>query len=152
MANNAPGKALLKVTGILYIVFGTLSFLRAVMPGLIGFGTIRMSIIPNYVFFAERLLSVLLGIMAILYCGKIEKAFLLRILVVFHLVLLILTSFADMFMLIVSGFWAYLFSALLFDFLLVIALACLGLVVPILAWVGVERNAKAYKNMRKSEI
>ena len=149
MANNAPGKTILKVTGILYIVFGSLSFLRAVMPGYLGFGAIWISVIPSYVFFAERLFGILLGVAAILYCAKIERAFLLRILVVIHLALLMLTSFADMFVLAVGGFFTYyLFSALFFDFLIAIALVCLGFVVPVIAWIGVEKNAKAHRIMR----
>ena len=161
MANNAPGKTILKVTGILYIVFGVISILRVtILPALMGFGVFRMTYIMAWSIDLHRLqsiFSIVVGIMAIIFCAKIERAFLLRILVVSHLVLLIYTTFGGLFFVLAlnirHGFLLDLFTALFLIYLLPhIILACFSLVVPIVAWVGVEENAKVYRYVRKSGI
>lgn len=93
MNQKAPGKTLLKVVGILMVVFGVLSFLTNLvnfaMLGTIGEGEMgelleqtitasgitveayRMSV---YITAAGSLLNIVIGIIGIVNCNKIQKA------------------------------------------------------------------------------
>ena len=159
MANNAPGKTILKVTGILYIVFGSISILRVtILPALMDFGVFRMTHVMAWSIDLHRVqsvFSIVVGIMAFIFCAKIDKAFLLRILVLSHLALLIYTTFGGLFrilsLIIHHGVLLHYMTVLFLIYLLPhIILACFSLVVPIVAWVGVEENAKVHRYLRKS--
>jgi len=136
-APTAPGRAMLKVTGILYIIFGGMSIIMALLA-LLGaivmqepgahyyFDADLIEAGAGYVFLISLIMlvqsgfSVFLGIMCVAHCDKVERGSFLRIIIIIHMVFLVASVILDPSLLTVIAF-----------------------IVPIIAIVGASKNAKA---------
>ena len=138
---GAPGKGMLTVCGILYIVFGGMSLLvgmlalfgAAVMAELGEFAAMDMVgatagflAIISILVLIQSGFSIFVGIVAIKNAAVLAKATFVRTVVIIHLVMLILTVALDF------SLWALA-----------------GLVVPIIALIGAQKNVQANEYNRE---
>ena len=135
-APPTPGRGMLKVTGILYIVFGGITMLLALFALL---GTIAMPEYMEYVagisadflavmamvLFIQSGFSLFVGIVAVRNCADAEKATFIRAIVIIHLVMLVLQIIVD----------------ISIGSIPIEAIA--GVTVPIVALVGAQKNVNA---------
>jgi len=135
-SSHAPGKGLLKAAGVLYMIFDILPFCIAlyillflVLAPLPGTSAMLLSDLDfaTIAFFLQCIFGMVVGCILVVNCKKPENAVMLRVMVVVHLVLLVLALFTE--------FFPIFLTALLIP----------SLPVPIVAWIGVERNARANK-------
>ena len=134
--NNAPGKGLLKVTGILFVIFAGISLIGAIIMvaggailgaavgGGAGAALAGVIILAVVLAFLLAILELIAGIFGIKNCDKPEKS---TVCIVFGAIILALTIIN----IIASGFlWTSLF----------------GIVLPILYFVGAIMNKNAQTN------
>ena len=139
---TAPGKTILLVVGIIYLVFGGFGILGAagglatagywdeVLPFASG---LSWSVYYG-IAFVGALLFILFGLMGILNRAKLEKAGLLRVFAIIGILYAVVDS--------VLSF--SLFTGVLGGAMAVISLI-FGLVLPVLYLVGAQKNLAAYK-------
>ena len=138
---SAPGKTRLKVCGILYIVFGGLSFIvglyamlgTAMLSGLVDAAMreeVGMMVALAFALSLGALVqsgfSIFVGVMAATYAAVLEKAAFLRTIIIIHAAILLFTIILDS----------------MIEFL---PLSLVGFVVPIIAFIGTQQNIRAYK-------
>lgn len=137
-AARAPGKTMLKVTGILFIVFGAISLILGLLalagaammyelgttvPG--GFGIEYAAgavALAAAVMIGQSLFSIFLGIMALVNAAKPHKCGVVRALAIVQLALVLLMLVVDPSIIAIVGF-----------------------VLPILTLIGAQQNIKAHK-------
>jgi len=138
---SAPGKTRLKVCGILYIVFGGLSFMVGLyaMFGFVALSrlggaamweevgmTAALAFAISFGVLVQSGFSIFVGVMAATYAAVIEKATFLRAIIIIHAAILLLTIIAE---------FMVEFSPL----------SVFGFVVPIIAFIGAQQNVRAHK-------
>lgn len=125
---NAPGKGLLKVVGILFIIFGAIAAVVSLL-GLLGGGVLAsisaeagsVVIVAAVIGLIGAALEIVVGILGVKNCDKPEKA---TMLMVFAIILIVIQAVG----LILGG-----------DLVMTI----IGLVLPILFLIGAIKNKKA---------
>ena len=140
-APGAPGKGMLKVCGILYMVFGGLTLLPAFAlfaeDAANGMGIL---LLISVMYPAQAGFSIFVGIYAKINAGNLQKAALVRLMLIIQMTLLVLPTAAGIFA---------LFAINAPDVLATLAvlgpLAFWGLAVPIVALVGAQKNVRAHK-------
>jgi len=132
---SAPGKGILNVCGILFMIFGSLSALVCVF-GI--FEDVRMGIgidIIALAYLAQAIFSIFVGIYAKANSSHLAKSSNIRIMLILQIVLLILPFFL-MFPVAQQAFSSVtLFAPMMFW----------GTAVPIVALVGAQKNVRAHK-------
>ena len=132
----APGRGMLKVTGILYIVFGSMSVVMALLAMLgaaviaeFGEGALGVDLygatagfvaLISVIMLVQSGFSIFLGIVCIRFAPRIEKGAFLRNMIILHMVFLLMSLVLDP-----------------------SALTVVSFVVPIIALIGAIRNNKA---------
>ena len=143
LAPSAPGKTMLKVCGILYIVFGGLSFMvglyamlgTAMLSGLVEsamWEEVGMMVALAFALSLGALVqsgfSIFVGVMAVTYAAVLEKATFLRTIIIVHAAMLLIAITVD-------SMHVAEFSPL----------SLVGFVVPIIAFIGARQNVRAHK-------
>ena len=130
-SNNAPGKTLLKVVGIIYIVFGAINILSS----LIGFDILNI-ITSGWGLFV--------GVFAVLNCENLEKAKTIKLVAMIDIGLTIIGVIIGAIIAIsaastlIGGV-----AAAIVGIIVSIVVGAIGLVLPILLLIGANRNIKA---------
>jgi len=158
----APGKTLLLVTGIFYIVIGGMAILSsAVNIAIANYWNTTMPLPTGMswsVYYAVTLLGALftlfVGIMGAANNKRLEKASTLKVLGIIAICYVVLSSiFASFMLFILTSFLSDIFghfSNFLYAFIGIVAIFSLGigLILPILYTIGAQRNLKAYRAMQ----
>ena len=135
---KAPGNTMLKVVGILFIIFSSLNLILALLAlagaallyetGAMGhdaFGiehTAGEIALAAVVMLAQNLFGLFMGIMSLVFASKAHKGSLIRVLAVISLIFVALMI---------------VFDPSVFSFL--------GIVLPVLCLIGAHRNAASHK-------
>lgn len=137
----APGKTLIKVAGIVLVIFGILGFITGLVTigggayivnaiGIAGIGLMGgIAILLGIFVVIASILNIIFGILGIRNCDKPKKAGMIFVLGV---VMVILTTIQFVLGIVVSGF----------EYTSIISLA-IGLVLPVLYIVGANQNKQA---------
>jgi len=135
--SHAPGRGMLKVTGVLYTVFGGLSVIFALLVllgaalisefgGMLDMGmgvadvTAGLAAALGFLMLAQSGFSIFVGVAAIKNAADVHKAAFVRTLIIIHMALLLVQAILD-------------FSLL----------AVINFVVPVIAIIGAQKNVTA---------
>ena len=142
MEQHAPGRKILLVVGILYLIFGGIGILSALggfaMVATDDWDTIWPVAVPWSVFYAIALIGsvfyLVLGLMGVINRQRLEKAGLLRILGIIAILYVVVEAILSF------TIFAGPLGAVTAVFTLIF-----GLVLPILYLVGASKNLAAYQ-------
>jgi len=143
VSGTASGKKLLKITGILFIIFGTFNIISLITNIVTGFSELASGF-TIFLGILNVLLNLFLGITGVMYCNDIKKAKLLKYFaicyigfcVIFYISTIIITvAKVDIDILDILNLPSELLA-------ITILSTMTGFVVPILYLIGAQKNLK----------
>jgi hypothetical protein len=144
LGNTAPGKKFLKITGVLFIVFGVFGIISFLISSTISIGTNRMaSELTNFFAVLSVLLCLFLGITGVMYCNDIKKAKLLKYFVLAYIGFYVISSINTITTVNSLNTIDNVPGALELANLIMIIGVIIGSVIPILYFIGAQKNLKA---------